>query len=57
MTAVEWIIVIIALLLLTIETLTYIRWVAMKNAYIKQVMIVCEEIERLVAEQRRKDDR
>lgn len=56
MTAIEWVLIVIAaLLLLAIEVLTYIGWVAMKNAYIKEVMRVCDEIEKIVAEQKRKD--
>ena len=55
MTTIEWIIVIFALLLLLIETLTYIGWVAMKNAYIRQVMNVCEELEKLIEEQKAKN--
>lgn len=55
MTAIEWILIVIAILLLAIEVLTYIGWIAMKNAYIKEVMRVCDEIEKIVAEQKRKD--
>ena len=55
MTTIEWIIVIFALLLLLIETLTYIGWVAMKNAYIRQVMNICEELEKLIEEQKAKN--
>ena len=55
MTTIEWIIVIFALLLLLVETLTYIGWVAMKNAYIRQVMNICEELEKLIEEQKAKN--
>lgn len=55
MSAIEWIVIVVALLLLLVETLTYIGWVAMKNAYIRQVMNVCEELEKLIAEQKAKN--
>ena len=55
MSAIEWIVIVVALLLLLVETLTYIGWVAMKNAYIRQVMNVCEELEKLIEEQKAKN--